>query len=616
MLLAVSLRAQTPQPETLRANAKLVIVDVTVTDKQGHPVHNLKQSDFGLLENKTAQTIKSFEEHTSAPAVDTAKIKPTAKMPPDVFTNEAAGPVTSTVNVLLLDTLNTPVQDQIVVRQQLLDYLAKERPGAKIAIFGLNSKLIMLQDFTSDPEVLKQAVKQQKNVKASPVLDEPVSGNDFQMQLSEQLLETDAAAATAAARTAEFEAIQQTVDLQTRAKLTLEAMNQLARYLAGIPGRKNLIWFSGSFPIVIFPDIAHTAANSRGAAKGSADPFASVASSDDEFRQTIDLLSRDQIAVYPVHAHGLESAPMFSAENGGSNGGSKYTRNPAAFANDQQAAFDQTAGEHSTMIQLADATGGEVFLDTNGLSEAVAKAIDHGASYYTLTYTPANDKWTGDYRAIQVTLQQQGLTLNYRRGYYADDPNAPAKSRTKTAGSAASAPNSIQIAMQYDAPPATQIHFKVRVLRASASTEDTPAPGNTPNPDPRKSKPPYRRYAVDYLADTTAIQFDKPSDGSYREDLEFVICVYDVNGELINVVTNDLSAGFTRAQYIALVQRGLPFHQEISVPVKGLYMLRVAIHDLKSDRVGALDAPVTAVGQLAPSAPSSPQKQASQPSAR
>jgi VWFA-related protein len=524
--------------------------------------------------------------------------------------------VSSAVNVLLLDTLNTPVQDQVVVRQQLLDYLAKERSGVSIAIFGLNSKLIVLQDFTSNPEVLKQAVKQQRNVKESPVLDAPVSGNDVQLKLSEQMLETDAAAATAAARAAEFEAVQQTVELQTRAQLTLEAMNQLARYLAGIPGRKNLIWFSGSFPIVIFPDIAHTAATTRGAAKGSTDPFASVASFADEFRQTIDLLSREQIAVYPVHAHGLESAPMFSAENGGSNGGNKYTRNPSAFANDQQAAFDQTAGEHSTMIQLADATGGEVFLNTNGLSDAVAKAIDHGANYYTLTYTPANDKWTGDYRAIQVNLQRQGLTLNYRRGYYADDPDAPAKARSKTASSAASAPNPIQIAMHYDAPPATQIHFKIRVLPASASTEDTPAPGNTPNPDPRKSKPPYRRYAVDYLADTAAIQFDRPPDGNFSEDLEFVICVYDVNGELINVVTNDLSAGFTRAQYTSLMQRGLPFHQEISVPAKGLYLLRVAIHDLKSDRVGALEAPVTAVGQLAPSAPPSPQKQVSQPSAR
>ena len=51
-----------------------------------------------------------------------------------------------------------------------------------------------------------------------------------------------------------FEAEHQSFQLQLRARYTLDAMNQLARYLCGIPGRKNLIWFSGSFPINIFPD--------------------------------------------------------------------------------------------------------------------------------------------------------------------------------------------------------------------------------------------------------------------------------------------------------------------------------------------------------------------------
>jgi hypothetical protein len=173
--------------------------------------------------------------------------------------------------------------------------------------------------------------------------------------------------------------------------------------------------------------------------------------------------------------------------------------------------------------------------------------------------------------------------------------------------------------MKFGAPPAAQIPFKVRVLPTSGAVEDTPAPDNSPNSDPRKSTHPYRRYAVDYLTDTAAIQFDHASDDSYREVIEFVICLYDVNGELINVVTNNLSAGFTRAQYASLMQRGLPFHQEISVPVKGLYMLRAVIHDLNSDQVGALEAPVAAVSQLpstTSSAPSGPQPSATEPVAR
>jgi hypothetical protein len=38
-----------------------------------------------------------------------------------------------------------------------------------------------------------------------------------------------------------------------RMAVTLKALQQLARYLSPIPGRKNVIWIAGSFPVNIFP---------------------------------------------------------------------------------------------------------------------------------------------------------------------------------------------------------------------------------------------------------------------------------------------------------------------------------------------------------------------------
>ena len=78
-----------------------------------------------------------------------------------------------------------------------------------------------------------------------------------------------------------------------RALYTLDCMNQLARYLAGIPGRKNLIWFSASFPIDLLPS------------GDLADPFAAMGDSEDEFRETVTLLARSHVAVFPVDARGL-----------------------------------------------------------------------------------------------------------------------------------------------------------------------------------------------------------------------------------------------------------------------------------------------------------------------
>ena len=60
----------------------------------------------------------------------------------------------------------------------------------------------------------------------------------------------------------------------------------------GLPGRKNLIWFSGSFPVNFTPD--YTQEN----------PFKAVADYQDDVRKTTDLLVRSQVAVYPIDGRG------------------------------------------------------------------------------------------------------------------------------------------------------------------------------------------------------------------------------------------------------------------------------------------------------------------------
>src|SRR6202034_4831827 len=104
----------------------------------------------------------------------------------------------------------------------------------------------------------------------------------------------------------------QAYELEMRALYTLDCMNQLARYLAGIPGRKNLIWFSASFPIDLLPtgDLP--------------DPFAAMGDSEDEFRETVTLMARSHVAVFPVDARGLMVNPAMNAEVSGA----KYSNTP------------------------------------------------------------------------------------------------------------------------------------------------------------------------------------------------------------------------------------------------------------------------------------------------
>ena len=134
---------QTAVP-TLKANTRIVVVDVVVTDSKQNAVRNLKATDFSLLEKGEPQTITHFEEHIAQSAATAAKLPPVPKLEPGTFTNYSLAPTDGPLNVLLLDSLNTPMKDQAVVRDQMMKYLKTARPGTRMAIFGLSSKLHLL----------------------------------------------------------------------------------------------------------------------------------------------------------------------------------------------------------------------------------------------------------------------------------------------------------------------------------------------------------------------------------------------------------------------------------------------------------------------------------------
>ena len=409
---------------------------------------------------------------------------------------------------------------------------------------------------------------------ASVLLNDPVAG-DFPGSDASAFGSPDFGEVSA--NVEQFQAEQQSFQLQMRARYTLDGMSDLARYLSGIPGRKNLIWFSGSFPLDILPD------------GNIEDPFAVVASAEDEFRQTTDLLTAGQVAVYPVDARGLMTPPMFSAANSGR----AYTRRPGAMGQAIGQWGQQTADEHMTMDAMADATGGKAFYNTNGLKEAVEKSISLGSHYYTLTYTPLSGKWQGEYRDIKVKMADgSSYQLYYRHGYYADEPG-----RTVTPHAAAApAPSAMGTAMMRGAPDPTQILFEAHVARLSDTTDKVVAIGNEPSP---KIHGPYQSYAVNYGVDASHIALQTTKDGRHEGSVEFIALLYDADGVLLNSIANTVMMNLDAAHYAQILQHGLQMSQILSAPAdpkqKHDYYFRIGVHDLRGHLVGAIEVPLTAV---------------------
>jgi VWFA-related protein len=599
------LQAHSQPTPTIHAGAKLVVVDVTVTDKNGSPLHNLKKEDFTLLEGSNRQSINTFEEHVALSANEAVKFPPLPPMPPGVFTNITPAPVNSAVNIILIDTLNTPYDDQAYLRAQLVNYINRAPAGTSIAIFTLTPTLTMLQGFTSDMDILKRIVSKQAG-QGSPLIARTQTGED-----SSNIVAASAGGA-AAASLAAFQSFQSTTvsgDAQTyqRARLTLDAFFVLARYLGNIPGRKNLVWFSGSFPLDLDPNSAISS--------NSADSFAG-SNNESEIRRIIALLARGQVAVYPVDCRGIQASLGTTSEY---QGNTPNNGNPANFNNDK-ASFEHTmAQEHSTMERLASNTGGRAIMNENDLTKATAQAIEIGSNYYTISYTPSNANWNGDFRKIEVKLAHQGYTLAYRHGYFADDPNSPqnalasaASSGPATGKAAGKAPLSndngrlIRAAMIHGAPGATEILYKVRVL-PTGDTEDLVASGNVLSPfGLKKAAGRFHRYVVDFDADAKDMLFPPGPEGGFDCKVEFVVQVYqNSDGQLVNTVSNTLAATLTLAQRNKLIRGGFPFHEEVSVPLNGAYSIRIGVHDINSDHIGAVEVPVASVKDLPP-APATP----------
>jgi VWFA-related protein len=584
---------------TLHAGTQLVVVDVVVTGKDRKPVHGLKQSDFALTEDNAPQTLNHFEEHIALTAADATKFAPMPKLPAGVFTNYTPDPVGGAVDVLLIDALNTPVKDQLFVRQQLLAYLNSASSGARIAIFGLTSRLTILQGFTSDPAVLK-AVASKKFGKSSPLLQDAVGGNGIQNSVADDMEDAGMPADTVA-NVRQFEAETQSYQTQLRVKYTLDAMSQLARYLSSIPGRKNLIWFSGSFPISIFPDSTLT------------NPFSVVADSSDQFRDAVNLLARSQVAVYPVDARGLFNSSVFDAATtrNYTSQAAQRAGQPSRMQQDLNKFNNDTAAEHSTMSQMAEGTGGRAFYNTNGLTQAVAEAINDGSNFYTLTYTPGNTARNGEFRKIKVQLARQGFNLAYRHGYYADDPAKgplPAKGQPKSStgvtdaavtAAATTVQQNMRVAMMRGSPTPSEILMKVAVYPAGAvgETEDKPVAGNILS---EKTRGPFHRYSVNYAIDPTGITFLRTADGKIHADFELVIFVFDPDGVLVNRLATTLHIASTLEEIRKNVAHGIQYGQGISAPVKGEYFLRIAVHDLNRDHYGVVEVATSDVKGLTP----------------
>lgn len=551
----------------LKVTTRLVTVDVTATDSHGNPVRDLKPEDLQIFEEHKAQQkiehFEYFEKLKAAGATDTSTSE--LRKRANLISNQLPlDQLKIPPTVLLADSLNTQTSSQQQGHAHMLQLLRTLPPDTPIAVFLLGSSLKILQGFTSDGRLLRAALDQA--VVGTTTMKDP---RDDRNSASNFVVETNGGMdfglgiASSVGELQDYEKEEYAMNFDLRAKETLGALAQIGQYLSGIPGRKNLIWVSESFPISIAPD-PDTGNNS----------FAGIRDFADQVKTVANALTDAQVAVYPMDVLGLQANQSFSPSQNVSLPQPMMTGpKMAARLNHEDTERVQDQG---TMDELAQDTGGKACKNSNDLAGCVMTALKDSSSYYEMSFYPQNVNWDGRFHKILVKTSRPGVKLTYRRGYYALDAASLAKKQQ---------PEDHLRQACADLLPSTAIPLTVQPL----------LPGPSENP----------QGGLQYMLMISAAGLASAQEGDkYSLNVRLADCEFAQKATIFKFNERELSKTVSADVYRSWQPAGIPDRVAL-MPAADTRRIRFVVLDVSSGLTGAIDVPVLP-SEIAKAAPPSP----------
>ena len=347
LFLSLSVMVSGQTPPAFHATTRLVQINVIVSDKDG-PVEGLTKEDFVLYDDGKKQNIAVFEPHVRR--IEAAQ--PAQPLASNEFTNVPRGsdPGSSNAVLIVWDMLNTPFADQARAREGVLKSLSVIRPGDRVGIYILNSQFSVLQDFTSDSSQLIATLD--KYAKYPDLWGG--TGEDVRVGGS---------------------TVPDTMMSMRRDK-TKQAAWEIMNRLAGVPGRKCVIWIA-----------ATPALSLRGV----------------------------EFSIYMVDARGLQGVPGILPEYGDRAPIANPTT-PASTASPQVPSFTNLFATNAVR-NFAESTGA-TFVYGNDIRAAIDKAIADGDVSYTLGFYPQlSEKESKPYHSLKVAVRRRGVSVRYPKVY-------------------------------------------------------------------------------------------------------------------------------------------------------------------------------------------------------
>jgi VWFA-related protein len=523
---------QQDKPLLLKATTRLVLLSV-VAQHDGRPDTTLHKGDFRVRVNGKPQTIGVFSMETAGSLASSVNspAQPFAA-PASTFSNRYAnGAMPSGVTVILFDTRNTRAQDQIYAKAQIIRYLRTLKPTDHVGLYTFGASLKVLHDYTSDSAALLQRLNSDKHWNLPDTSSEDALG----------ALQTEGAVfddlSRAGGGTSAAERSFYTTD---RILSTLRTFEFIAEHMAQLPGRKNLIWVSGGFPLDIgFDSIADWH-----------NPAVDQRMFTEEVDRTLRAMNDANIAVYPVDARGLMTDPRFSA---------------AMRSAPRRPAMAPAIGvkEQQTMQEVASRTGGRAFYNTNDIAHAIDAAAEDSRVTYTIGFYPSNDNFDGKFHKIEVDLpNHSGVKLRYRKGYF-----------------------------DIAAKPEDEKSRQAELRDAVWSPMDATAMGVTASVKPASGNP--SSLDITMKVDHSSIGL-RQEQSHWQGRLDVLFVQRDDQGKEYGGTDDTVQLNLSPETYQKLVANDLGYHRVIA-RAPAAKVLRIVVRDASSGAMGSVTVPLARI---------------------
>lgn len=520
--------------EVVRITSDLVQVDAVVKDEQGRHVTDLTADDFEIYEAGKPQKITAFT-HVSVQPDAKAAPEPAKTPAPAAAERTPRAPLrreeTRRTVALVVDDLCSSHPSVGAVRAALDKFIGEQvRPGDLVAVFRVRGGNSVLQQFTSDRNLLRRAVEKVRWY--PPPLGVECHGESDPARgglPSGQGTFEDGRSSEARERIED--------DGRNRAvQGTLGVLSLTLRGMRGAPGRKSLVLFSDLLPMV--------------ARRGE------VLSAYDTARRVVDEANRAGVVIYAVDPRGVTAPTYISAAQG------PAPAWPDQLPPTQRPAMRADAVGASNL--LAEGTGGLFLHTNNNLNQLLGRVLEDQSGYYLIGYRPSEEslkKGRDTFRDIKVRVRRPGLAARSRKGFYA--PSVEPARRTPRRGADSEL---------YDALVAPIDKGDIE-LRLTAGFKDAPATG-----------PVVRTLLhVDGRSVTLA---DEPN-GWKKLVLDVAAATIGDDGKIADEFTRTHTVRLDPAGARVVRENGLTYAADVPVKKPGAYQFRIVLRDAASQRVGS-----------------------------